>query len=208
MTNKNIVNKNLTSEEEIHILSLLLNKDIKTNKNLSQTESFNRVKELIDNGFNVNYEFKHNENWTLLNFSIFYKKLDIIDLLIKNGAKINHCISNNVNYLHLASSKNLASICSNLIKSGIPIDSITSQGRTSLMQACESGAKEAAFTLIDLNANTEIKDNSSLTCFDYAEKYNQNIHDYSFSNQLTEKIMYKDNVNNLKKSKKASTVKF
>ena len=112
--------------------------------------NFERVKELIKNGVDINI-IQNNNGWNLLHFSYNNNNLNIINFLINNGININLKDKNNSTPLHIVcyyNSENL-DIIKILIKNGADINTRDILGETPLHDACIQGCIEIVDELVN-----------------------------------------------------------
>ena len=95
---------------------------------------------------------KTNEGLTALHYASNKGKMDIFDLLIKNGASLEAVTNLGKNILHLAAEGNQPSMIIYLItQHGQDIYSVDENGSTPLHRACYCGSEESVNFLIYLN---------------------------------------------------------
>ena len=93
-------------------------------------------------------------------YAVCYADLNIVELLIKNGADVNKNDSNGVYPLHVAINRQNDIICDFLIKNGALINVIDKQGNTPLALAINNDYFYMINLLLDLGADTNISDNN------------------------------------------------
>lgn len=192
MSVKNNVKQNITEQEIKNALKLAISISPENGLKISRSESVKRLKDLITKGFNINHRYSEQENWTLLHFAIYFKKEDMVEELLKLGADHTLLLEGDISPLHIAATKNLSTTCKKVLAKGFDVDAITTKGKTSLMNACETGGLDSVKVLIHAGANIDIKDNEDHSCFDYADKFAKNNYSSEVETFLTETLMYKD----------------
>lgn len=192
MSVQNNVKQNLTEQEIKGALKLAINVSPLTGKKISRKESVEELKQLMKKGFNINYRYPDQENWTLLHFVTYFKNEDMFDELISLGADHTLLLEHEVSLLHIAATKNLSKSCKKILSKNFNVDALTERKKTALMNACEAGGLETVKVCINAGANIELKDSESKDCFYYADKFAKNNYDSEVSTFLSETLMYKD----------------
>jgi len=206
MSSQNIVKQNqFTKEEEKSILFLGLLKDSKTGNKLSVSDAVSEIKKYIKQGFNINYRFISQKNWTLLNMVTYFGHVSLAKELVKLGADINLSTQGEVSNLHIAAMKNLDNLCHTYIIGGTDVNIKTIKGKTPIIYSCEAGAQEATIKLLDFKADIEIKDLDNKTCLDYANDYGDKVSNRVLSSMIMERVLYK---NMSEPTKKQAVLKF
>ncbi len=126
-------------------------------------------------------EFKKNGFFTTTSdYNSYLKKhLDIIDLLLKNGADINTQNKYGQNLLFIAIKYNQPTVLEHLLKQGIDVNTANNAGTTALMEAASSAEDTQIIKLLlQYGADKTIKDNRGKTASQYAVfNLNQEVHD-------------------------------
>lgn len=192
MSTENNVKHGLKVEELQMALKYAINRCPHTGNVLSTNESIKQIKQLIEKGFDINYRYPDQENWTILHMAAFFKKADMVKELIKLGADLNIKLENDVSILHISATKGLDNSCQLLLGKGVPVDILTKNGKTSLMNACEAGSLPCVQIFLDNKADVNLKDSTGKTCFEYADEYAKVKYDPSISNLINHILMYQD----------------
>lgn len=134
-------------------------------------EGIDVIKLLLDNGADVNMNIDKSMSALSVAIMLFKGKVscDIIQLLLDYGADINCKTKSGKTMLHtlvslapeLVVDENLLNFLHFLIKKGIDLDAITTNGSTALHLACMQGNNSFSIVklLLDAGANTKIRDN-------------------------------------------------
>ncbi|MEX0940885.1 MAG: ankyrin repeat domain-containing protein [Candidatus Babeliales bacterium] len=124
------------------------------------------TKEIIDGILKI----KDRYGWNVLNLTSHYGYLEIVKLLLKNGAPIDILNNYDDTPLHLASANDQPEIVELLLKYGAPIDITNKTGRTPLHKASRYGYYAVVKLLLEYGAPIDIKDNDGNTPLHYASR--------------------------------------
>lgn len=116
-------------------------------------------------------EFKKDGIFTIIPDynSYIQKRLDIIDLLLKNGADINTQNAYGQNLLSIAIQCNQPTVLEHLLKKGIDVNAVNKAGVTALMKAASSAEDTKMIKLLlQYGADKTLKDNKGKTASQYA----------------------------------------
>lgn len=122
-----------------------------------------KVREYISNN-TVDLNSQDNLGYTLLHWSIMNK--DIVEVLLKNDARVNKKENKGKTPLHMACSDIRLKETVNLLldeKAGAQMDIKDNEGKTPLHLACEIGFAEVVGTLLAKGVKVNIKDNQGYT---------------------------------------------
>lgn len=101
------------------------------------------------------------------------KQYDNMRFLIDNGAKLDYFYGGHQYHaIHLAGGRNISKAIEVLLKNDSDINTVNSEGKTSLMFACDSHAESAAKYLIERGADIYLRDNNGWTALHYAATVN------------------------------------
>ncbi len=128
------------------------------------------TKLLIDKGANVNAKSKHHTydewDWTPLHLSF---SIELVKLLIYNGAEINSHTDRDLTPLHWAIIKGKVKIAKFLIEKGADVKTRTKGGSTPLHAAVVRGYTEIARFLIQKGVDMNAKNHKGQTALDLAK---------------------------------------
>jgi ankyrin repeat protein len=96
-----------------------------------------------------------------LHYSIYFRNLDALDILLKANSNVNFLDRNGSNALHLAVYSKDSNICEKIIKNNININAINLIGETALHIACNLKLDSIAELLINNNIDINIKDSKT-----------------------------------------------
>ncbi|CAI0394335.1 unnamed protein product, partial [Linum tenue] len=126
-------------------------------------------------GADVN--LKNDGGRTALHYAASKGWLEIAELLISHGAKINSkdkaCNSDLIvgcTPLHRAASTGRAELCELLVEEGAEVDAVDGVGQTPLMNAVICENKEVAFLLIRHGADVDVEDKEGYTVLGRASR--------------------------------------
>lgn len=151
-------NMNFSKEQREKMISNLQNKK-KSPNTLIMNGDIEALQALIDDGLNVN-EIGFSGAAPLLAVAIMYSDIDIVKLLIKNGADVNIMIQDKP-LLVYASSFGDIGIIKLLIENGANVNVLDNENPI-ILQALIYGNNELVKLLIEYGANIEFENNSSL----------------------------------------------
>jgi len=166
-----IEDPNLTQERRRAILSETLvrvNQQIGTPLILAALNNFMKVVELLLKNELVDLEQtctidldeeRRAEEVTALWVAAYANHIDIVKLLVLNGADPNHATRSNSTPLRTACFHGWNDIVLCLINYGADVNFTNSQGSTSLMAAAYNGHRDTVTILVNKNANLNAKDN-------------------------------------------------
>lgn len=118
------------------------------------------VKELIDTG--INYRDKY--GWNALMLASLHGYFRIVDLLIREGANVNHTTRNGTTALMLSSvNENNQLVLTSLLKKGANMEATTDHGWTPLMYAAYNANPKGVKVLLTYGADKTVinKDNQN-----------------------------------------------
>jgi ankyrin repeat protein len=148
------------------------------NDSLNEEERFEKAKQLLDQGADVNFA-KHNLNgWPPLFWAAKFGPPKLYFLLIDRGANI-IVGENQVTLLHasLCGAKESLPIIKHVLSLGIDINAQDGDGQTPLHWACKEDTAESRAQiqyLIANGASLTIKDSEDLTPIDVARQHTRN----------------------------------
>ncbi|MEI6190957.1 MAG: ankyrin repeat domain-containing protein [bacterium] len=124
---------------------------------------------LLDNGANVNFADKKGK--TVLMYAVEAKQqnMDMISLLIKNGANVDAKNTSEWTALHYAATVGNVPAINLLVKSGANINARKDSGATPLIVATLTSHVDVMKILLDLGADPLIKTSSGMSAMDYAK---------------------------------------
>ena len=125
----------------------------------------NSIKELLDNGADINIKNFFGENSLMI--SVMFNRINTMHFLLKNGANINSRDNLGKTVLMISSQLNYIKITQELVKI-CDVNDINDEGRTALMFAISNNNIDIVKILLDSGANPDIKDNAKWTPFIYA----------------------------------------
>ena len=129
-----------------------------------QSNNYNKVKEIIDTGFNVNYHTPAKETALM-----YATDVRIANLLISANANVNVANNSGMTPLHHAANfDDNPEIVSLLIANGANINAQNNSGNTPVMEAT---TPEILKLLIAANADLNIKNNEYMNALRYAVNY-------------------------------------
>lgn len=123
------------------------------------------AKKVLNSGYNVNKTDESNA--TPLIDAVTFNKIEIVKLLVENGANINHKVNVGTTPLMLATSNNLK-ITDYLLKNGAKVNVKNNDGLTPLHWAAQfADNKKTLEILLEKGADPTIKDIDGKTAIDY-----------------------------------------
>lgn len=102
------------------------------------------------------------EGVTALWAAAFANHLDIVKLLVLNGADPNHVTSSNSSPLRTACFRGWKDVVLCLLNYGADVNSVNSQGSSCLMAAAYNGHRDIVTLLINKGAHLNLKDNKGI----------------------------------------------
>lgn len=125
---------------------------------------------LVNAGANV--EARNRDGYTPLHVAADANRTpEVINAFVKAGAKVNVLNKDGYSPLHLAAYTNYPEMLEALIHAGAKVNAISDDGLTPLhFAAMGNGDPAVLTTLITSGADTEIKDGSGASAFDYAQQ--------------------------------------
>jgi serine/threonine-protein phosphatase 6 regulatory ankyrin repeat subunit B len=150
----------------------------------SKTNNVVLVKNLLENGVNVNHRIHARKNGiTPLMWASMKGYANIVQLLLANGANGNIKDDDEDTALILASENGKSEVVEMLLENSVDIDMQNNDGCTALIYACENMHIEVVDMLLAYGANINIKDRLGCTAlmhmvllYDFKRHYNKNIH--------------------------------
>lgn len=130
-------------------------------------------KKFADDDFkNLIDAYEPTDKMTPLWIALSQNRIDLVNLLIENGANVNHTIQGKT-LLMLASSKQyLSSIVKRLIEYGAEINAQDETGQTALMIASKIEYDGNVRALLSAGADKDIRDNDGRTALTIAKSFN------------------------------------
>jgi ankyrin repeat protein len=123
------------------------------------------IKELLDNGADINVSNFYGENSLML--AILFSHANTMHFLLQNGANINNRDNSGKTVLMISSQRNHLKITEELVKI-CDVNAINNEGRTALMFAIGNNNIDIVNILVNSGADPDIKDNAKWTPFIYA----------------------------------------
>ncbi|XP_031632850.1 serine protease persephone-like [Contarinia nasturtii] len=161
--------------------------------NAAQRGDVNKVKELIQNGVNVNN--KNSDGWTPLITASFFGKNDVINVLIRNGANINDKSNYGYTGLHVAVQQNKEETVDFLLKHGSDINTINNDDWTPLISAVDGGLLNMTKLLIRNGASIDKQTKFGYTALHISvQKGNAELVEMLLKNQADKSIKNNDGV--------------
>ncbi len=102
----------------------------------SRNGDYERVKELLDNGVDVNIINKNNKNCTPLHIASIYGHIEILRLLIERGANINALDKSKISSLSYACYHKRLDVVKLLLKNNANVNIVDNYGNTLLHDVC------------------------------------------------------------------------
>src|SRR5436853_2616584 len=115
------------------------------------------VKALLQKRVDVNAP--EGDGATALHWAAYRDDLEMVNLLIGAGARVNVANDLKITPLALAAANGNGAIVERLLKAGAEPDAASEAGVTPLMQAARVGSAESVRALIDHEANVNVKEN-------------------------------------------------
>lgn len=106
------------------------------------------------------------EGVTALWAASFSNHLDIVKLLVLNGADPNHATRSNSTPLRTACFRGWNEVVSCLLNYGADVNNVNSQGSSCLMAAAYNGHRDIVTVLINKGAHLNLKDNKGILYFE------------------------------------------
>ena len=132
-----------------------------------------RLQTLIDEK-KVDINLPNEENyWTALHLATSNGKVDVVNLLLRNGAKVNAKTKDGMTALHIAAKNGNKQIIEILLKKGIEIDLQDIEGSTALHIAISNGLEDIVDLLLTNGADINCKNKQSRSALDIATEENQ-----------------------------------
>jgi len=203
--------------------SLVINENKKNHYELIKDNDFNKLKQLLDKGVNIDTRDK-----TPLNYAIIFGRYEIVELLLENGFNINSKIVQKNDQYGLLNSDKLEAVTplmlavqeknpkmvKLLVNKGANLEIRNYNGETAIMHAIKNYAEEDIIEiLIDAGANVKIKNIYNKSILELlsekasykikkrlvlagadATKYSKDKDGFSRDNLLMEAVMHNDNV--------------
>ena len=122
-------------------------------RSFSENGMYEEVKKLLKggtNGYPVDINFKHLDDWTPLHYSCYEGHEDLVELLLQNGANVNTITKFKRNSLHIATLRGYLPVIKILYKFKIDFNTIDNEGNTSLHFAAEAGHKDIIHYLLSI----------------------------------------------------------
>jgi ankyrin repeat protein len=128
------------------------------------------IKKYLKSGGNPNAEEENGES--VICFAMRYHcDSEILDLLIENGADLNHIDNEGVSVFDVAVTYNVLAIIERLIDNGFDVNHPTRRsGFTPLMGAVCYGRVEVIQKLLDKGVDVTTRDNHGFSALDFARK--------------------------------------
>ncbi|MBI4648197.1 MAG: ankyrin repeat domain-containing protein [Bacteroidia bacterium] len=146
-----------------------------------QQGDINKVRELIDNGANVNKIDRLGN--TALTIAVYHNHIDILKMLVEYGANVDGQDRHGNTPLIIAAINGFYEISKYLLEQGAYIDYQDFYGQTPLMQACVDPENRNKLMLVELlvssGASINEKDKAGRTALDYAQ--NKEVKDFLVS---------------------------
>jgi hypothetical protein len=121
------------------------------------------VKSILDAGANPNAEELRAETPLLTAVRAPFAKREIIEILVKAGARMDHRDDSGQNALHHAAWANNTRLLGLLQSSGLDVNARDNAGRTPLICAAEEGHVESVRELLRLGARSDVRDTRGQT---------------------------------------------
>jgi len=177
--NNIVIIQKLADEINLKVARLFLDKVMKSEKVLLKEEckkiidftnkgDFERVKELVEKGCNV--DFREDSGLTALDIASSNGNKEIVTLLIKSGANIDIQSNGGWTPLHSASENAQKEIVTILIENGADVNCQTNDGVSPLFMASKKGNREIITLLIKKGADVNLKTNNGLTPLYFASE--------------------------------------
>jgi ankyrin repeat protein len=128
------------------------------------------IKKYLKSGGNPNAHEDNGES--VICFAMRYRcDAEIIDLLIENGADLNHIDNEGVSVFDVAVTYNNLTMIERLLESGFDLSTSTRKsGFTPFMGAVCYGRSDVVKKLLEKGVDITVRDNHGFTAFDYARK--------------------------------------
>ena len=174
-----IVSRNLITAKILIKNGAVVNSIVSNEENPLHTaidhNDFDMVKYLIEEG-GADLDAKDNDPWsggTALHKAIYLDHMEIVELLLKKGAKVDVPNGQGLPPLHYASRWNRLEAIRLLLKYGADIDGVEpSHGDTPLISAASINYLEMIIFLIENGADVNKADNANLTSINYCVALN------------------------------------
>lgn len=136
--------------------------DEKKLKHYIMTENINGIKTTISKLNHIN--FSYDSSYTPLYYAISTDNIEIVELLINEGIRVNYDNSNEkITPLHHASKFGNIEIVRLLLEHGAIVNSKDIKGKTALHYASDKGYKDIIYLLLSKGAKKDIIDQYGLT---------------------------------------------
>ena len=123
------------------------------------------AQEAINDGADV--EVRDDRGWTPLRLACIYKRLDIIELLLNNGANIEASFGGMTSLMDACNS-GYFDVVKMLIEHGADVHKCDFFGRTSLMYACQSGCGDTVVMILNAGVDVNARTKSGQTAYMFA----------------------------------------
>jgi len=130
------------------------------------------VAEALDQEPRLLYQ-KDASGYTALHHAAVGGHLDVIEVLLDKGAKLDAIGSRGETALYLAASKGNYEVVKLLSEHGANVDRASSDGKTPLHRAAMAGDSDTVTVLLDAGADASLKDRSGKTALEMAQRYRQ-----------------------------------
>jgi ankyrin repeat protein len=148
---------------------------------INNPNSTTKIKDLIDIGANLNYRNPRNNYFCALHLLSFYNQIEMVKIVISNGADVNLKNAGNNSALHIAIARNNFEIVIELLKNGADKFSTNQEGFNSI-DFCKFFFQGNIATFSDLPQDIDL--------IDYSADHRQTCREFSqFSNF---KVTYRD----------------
>jgi hypothetical protein len=124
------------------------------------------VKRLIESGIDVNIKDRKMDNMTALHVAVESGNIELVALLISNGANVNARTKTKQTPLFMIDEDTPPEMVFLLIQSGADVNAQDSDGETALMKAADDDNLPLVKALLELGANPNLKNNDDETALD------------------------------------------
>lgn len=130
------------------------------------------INQFLINGNNIN-KYYSSKQYTLLHYAIKNNQPEVVDFLLKKGAKIEQPYEGLTPLMYAIKLQNIE-IVNLLLKNGANVNTLNEEQESALIYCAKYGNVEMVKFLIDNGAITNIKDVKGRTAIDYALKHDNN----------------------------------